>query len=199
MKKSSKVIIGAVIAVLVISVVVLSGRSDLFQGRLQIFNKFNKPVKEMKFPVFLYKYKDQIVSAVTSPVTSSVTSVVSSRVTSPAGTSIVASAVTSPVASPVASAVAFEKCKTKRCEEGILQEAKFGPMQTLTGAILKTIAASDYKQNPGKFTLQAKKDYLANPGKFTLSNVEKDKIIKLYKQKNPAQFIFNLKQVPYLK
>ena len=155
---------------------------------------FKKPVIQKVMPIFLYKYKDQIVSAVTSPVTSPVTSVVSSQVTSPTGTSIVASAVTSPVASPVTSAVAFEKCKLKRCEEGILQEAKFGHMQELTGAMLKSIAARDYKQNQGKYTSQAKKDYLKNPSKFMLSNSEKEKIIELYKQKNPKQFMF--KKIP---
>lgn len=173
MKKSTKLVLGVIALVLVASIALLAGQSNLFQGRLQ-FLKITPQIDYSR----LFLYKNVIVSAVTSSVTSPVSSVVVSRI----GTSMVASVVTSYIASAVTSAVAVDMVTAAKIDRKKLQN--------LTGNILKSIGQEDYKKNPGKFTLQAKEDYRKNPDKFTLSNTEKKKIIDLYKLKNPSQFIF---------
>lgn len=158
MKKNQKILIGVVAIVLVVCVVVLAGKAELFQGR---FFKITKPK--------LYLHKNKIVSVVTSPVTSvvpsEVTSDVPSEVTSEGGTSLVASKVTSSVpsavTSPIASGVAVDAKTASRTNAGKLQN--------LTQKILESIARDDYK----KF-----------PSRFVLSDKERQKIIELYEQSN---------------
>lgn len=178
MKKSSKVLIGIIAIVLIASITVLATQSDLLQGRLGLFKKHSSQVDYSK----LYLYKNQIVSAVTSPVTSPVSSVVVSNVTSKIGTSRVASVVTSPVASAVASAIAVDK-KTA-------SEVDTKKLKTLTENILRLIEKEDYRKNIDIFTSKAKEYYKNNPDEFTLSKDEKNKILELYREKNPSEFIF---------
>jgi len=183
MKKSNKIIIGVIAVVLVASVAVLAGQSELFQGRLKFFK--GPSVTQTLDYSRLFWYKGKIVSAVTSPVTSPVPSVVVSDVTSPGGTSRVASVVTSPVASPVASAVAVDKSTASKVDTKKLKD--------LTERTLKSIAEQDYSKNPKSFEQKAKEDYSKNPSKFTLSKREKQSMIELYQSKNPSEFIFRIK------
>ena len=183
MKKSNKIIIGVIAVVLVASVAVLAGQSELFQGRLN-FLKFSKvsPVTQTVDYSRLFWYKGEIVSAVTSPVTSPVPSVVVSDVTSPGGTSGVASVVTSPIASPIASAVAVDK-KTA-------SKVNTKKLKTFTEKTLQSIAKQDYRKNKKSFEKKAQEYYKKNPGKFTLNLREKQTLIDLYKRNNPSEFIF---------
>lgn len=156
MKKNQKILIGIIAIVLVVSVVVLAGKAELFQGRFFGIAKSK-----------LYLYKNRIISVVTSPVTSvvpsEVTSDVLSEVTSEGGTSLVASKVTSSVpsavTSPVASGVAVDAGTASRTNVSKLRE--------LTSKILESIAKDDYRKSPSR---------------FTLSNEEKTKVLKLYEK-----------------
>lgn len=178
MKKSNKIIIGVIVAVLVVSAAVLAGQSELFQGRLRLFKA---PISQIDYTRFFW-YNNKIVSAVVSPVTSPVPSVVVSEVTSPGGTSKVASVVTSPVASPVASAVAVDKATASRIDTRKLK--------SLTESALRSIEKEDYRKNPELFIKKAREDYEKSPEKFTLSEREKQTLIELYKRNNPSEFIF---------
>ena len=184
MKKSNKIIIGVIVVVLVASVAVLAGQSELFQGRIRMFRFFKTPIIAVDYSK-LYLYKGEVVSAVTSPVTSAVPSVVVSNVTSPSGTSRVASVVVSPVASPVASAVAVD--------EKTASKVDIRKLKNLTEKILKSIADQDYRKNPKLFEKKAQEDYKKNPDEFTLNEKEKQSMIELYQRKNLSEFIFRVK------
>jgi len=159
MKKTNKVIIGVVSVLLVTSLVVLLGNTELLQGKFSWKSKLD-----------LSKYfqiKGAIVSVVASPVTSiltsEVTSEVPSEVTSSGGVSIVVSEVTSEVPSAVTSSVASAVTVSKT----IANKIDISKLSTLTSSILQTLAQEDYK---------------ANPTKYMLSNQEKMRLIELYEK-----------------
>lgn len=177
MRSKNKIIAGVIIAVLVVSVAVLAGQSDLFQGSIRRIKGGTPKLKQS----ILYWWKNRVVSAVTSAVVSPVASVVVSNATSAAGASRVASVVVSPVASAIASAVAVPSRDMAGVDTKNLQQ--------LTADMLKSIAKQDYMNSKNMFTSKAKEYYRTNPAKFVLPNAEKEKLIRLYKQKNPAMFI----------
>lgn len=178
MKKSTKITIAVIVAVLVVGSLTLASQSGLFQGRLF----FKKPTITQIDYSKLYLFKNKIVSAVTSPVTSTVPSVVVSGVTSPGGTSQVASVVVSAVTSPVASAVAVDRKTAANVDTKKLK--------TLTESTLRSIEKEEYSKNKKKYENEAKEEYKRNPGKFTLPEKEKETLIDLYKKANPSEFIF---------
>lgn len=182
MRKNTKIALGIVAAVLVVSAAVLGTQSQLFQGRLKGgFRPAAEQAQQRRPSETLFNYSGKVVSAVTTPVTSPVTSVVISEVTSPEGISAVASAVTSPVASPVASAVAVS--------EEVAKEVNVKQLRTLTGDILDALARADFRQNQRLYLEKASQDHKASPERFTLSDIEKQQIVDLYKQTHPSEFI----------
>ncbi len=151
-KQKKYTIIGAIVAVIaVVAVALVVTNSEMLQGRF--------PQLRNLFPSKIqtegyYKYAmDNTIKAVT-PVASPVTSAVPSGVTSPGGTSEVASAVTSAVASAVP--VSAQVAKT----------LDLNKLPKLTKKVLEDAAKADMR---------------ANPEKYFLSDVEKYRIIEMYK------------------
>jgi len=136
MNKKLKFSLFAVIALILIGVAVMIGRTELFQAKLMLPIKTTKILKPLPLKG-LFNYKNRVVSAVASPVTS----VVVSKVTSAGGTSQVASAVTSAVASgvPVLQTVAAQVDTSK--------------LPILSSDALKLEARSDFLNNRTKYTL----------------------------------------------
>lgn len=182
MKKYRPIIIGLIVVILVFSIGLLIKKTNIFTNAIrEPINSLKSAAQSIDFSR-LFLYKNKVVSPVTSAVTSPVSSVVVSDVTSPGGTSRVASVVTSPVASAVASAVTVEK--------RIASVVDIKKLQNLTEAILRAAEKEDYRKNPEKFISAAQEDYRKNPRKFTLPESAKQKLIELYKQKYPSEFIF---------
>ena len=153
----------AALAVVVVGGIAYTGiNASQYQGRLSLKDNVRKQytlenVHKVKSMADWYNYNGKVVSAVTSPVPSIVVSQVTTKITTN-----VPSVVVSPVTSPVAT--------------------KLSP----NDAQLKTFNNQAISNLP-KFTLdtiktEAKKYRLAHPEKFTLTKVDKQKIMKMYKQ-----------------
>ena len=147
--------IAAVLVVVVAAGVLVSAKTNLFQGRLSLKDKHCAVVAYDCSK--LYNYNSKIVSGVASPVSSVVASKVSSSVASKGGTSQVASNVASVVTSSVASGVSIPEKDAKGVDTKKLKN--------LDSKLLESIAKDAMRRNPRA---------------FTLSSDEKQRILDLY-------------------